>query len=52
MIKVYFKTHGCSTNFSESEVMMGLLKQAQFEIVRKPDEANVLVINVCTVKGE
>ncbi|MBW2984380.1 tRNA (N(6)-L-threonylcarbamoyladenosine(37)-C(2))-methylthiotransferase, partial [Candidatus Woesearchaeota archaeon] len=48
----YFKTHGCSTNFSESEVMMGLLKQAQFEIVRKPDEANVLVINVCTVKGE
>lgn len=52
MTKIYFKTHGCSTNFSESEVMMGLLKQAQFEIVRKPDEANVLVINVCTVKGE
>ena len=52
MTKIYFKTHGCSTNFSESEVMMGLLKEAQFEIVRKAEDANVLVINVCTVKGE
>ncbi|MBW2980577.1 tRNA (N(6)-L-threonylcarbamoyladenosine(37)-C(2))-methylthiotransferase [Candidatus Woesearchaeota archaeon] len=52
MTKIYFKTHGCSTNFSESEVMMGLLKEAKFEIVRKPGEADVLVVNVCTVKGE
>jgi MiaB-like tRNA modifying enzyme len=52
MVKVYFKTHGCSTNFSETEVMKGLLKEAKFEIVDKPDQAQVIIINVCTVKGE
>ncbi len=52
MDKVYFKTHGCSTNFSETEVMKGLVKEAKFEIVDKPDEAQVIIINVCTVKGE
>jgi MiaB-like tRNA modifying enzyme len=52
MDKVYFKTHGCSTNFSETEVMKGLLKEVKFEIVDKPDEAQVIIINVCTVKGD
>ena len=52
MTKIYFQTHGCSTNLSESEVMMGLLKEADFEIVSKPEDADILVINICTVKGE
>ncbi len=52
MTKIYFKTHGCSTNFSESEVMKGLLKEVKFEIVNKIEDANLIVINVCTVKGE
>jgi MiaB-like tRNA modifying enzyme len=52
MTKIYFQTHGCSTNQSESEIMMGLLQKANFDIVDKPINADILVINICTVKGE
>ncbi len=31
---------------------MGLLKKAKFEIVEEPEEAEILIINICTVKGE
>jgi threonylcarbamoyladenosine tRNA methylthiotransferase CDKAL1 len=51
MVKVYFNTSGCSINFSESESMKGLLKKAEFEIVDNPEEAFVIVVNICTVKG-
>ncbi|MBU0628666.1 MAG: tRNA (N(6)-L-threonylcarbamoyladenosine(37)-C(2))-methylthiotransferase [Nanoarchaeota archaeon] len=52
MTNIYFQTHGCSTNLSESEVMMGLLRESKFEIVEDPSDADVIVINICTVKGE
>ncbi len=52
MTKVYFQTHGCSTNFSETEVMQGLLKEAGFEIVGEGEDSDIIVINICTVKGE
>ena len=52
MTSIYFQTHGCSTNLSESEIMMGLLKKADFELVEEPEKADILIINICTVKGE
>lgn len=51
MVNVYFRTFGCPTNFSESEAMAALLKKADFVIVDSPDDAFVLVFNICTVKG-
>jgi len=32
--------------------MTGLLGKAKFEIVSEPSDADILVINICTVKGE
>jgi len=52
MTKIFFQTHGCTTNLSESEVMMGLLKESDFELTNNAEEANILIINICTVKGE
>ena len=52
MTSIYFQTHGCSTNVSESEIMMALLKQAKFDLVSEPENADIIIINVCTVKGE
>jgi len=52
MERIYFQTHGCSTNVSETEVMQGLLNKAGFAIVDEPQEADILIINICTVKGE
>ena len=52
MHKIYFQTHGCSTNFSESEIMAGLLDEAGFKIVKNSKNADIIILNVCTVKGE
>ncbi len=45
--KVYFKTFGCRTNLYDSQVMMSSLKE--YEITENEAEADVVVINSCTV---
>ncbi len=52
MTKIFFQTHGCSVNFSETEQMKGILAKWDFEMVDSMDDADVIIINVCTVKGE
>ena len=47
MKKVYFKTFGCRTNLYDSQVMIGALKE--YEVTQNEDEADVIVINSCTV---
>lgn len=51
MDTVYFQTHGCSTNISESEMMAGFLKEDGYKIVKNKEEAQVIITNICTVKG-
>ena len=51
MPTIYFETAGCSANFADSEQMAGLLKQAKFEIVSNLEDADVVILNTCTVKG-
>lgn len=50
MSKIYFITQGCSANIADSEVMLGLLKE-KHEIINGAKQADVIVINTCTVKG-
>jgi MiaB-like tRNA modifying enzyme len=45
--KVYFKTFGCRTNVFDTQVMMNNLKD--FEVTQDEKEANIVVINSCTV---
>ncbi|MGM0518460.1 MAG: tRNA (N(6)-L-threonylcarbamoyladenosine(37)-C(2))-methylthiotransferase MtaB [Campylobacterota bacterium] len=45
--KVFFKTFGCRTNVFDTQVMMSNLKD--FDITKDEKEANVVVINSCTV---
>lgn len=52
MTKIYFQTHGCSANQSESEIMAGLLEKSGFEIVSNLDDSDIVILNVCTVKGD
>ena len=52
MTKIYIKTYGCALNQSDSELMAGLLKESKFEIVNDPEDAFVIIINTCTVKGK
>ncbi|MDD2697981.1 MAG: tRNA (N(6)-L-threonylcarbamoyladenosine(37)-C(2))-methylthiotransferase MtaB [Arcobacteraceae bacterium] len=45
--KVFFKTFGCRTNVVDSQIMMSKLKD--FETTLNENEADVIVINSCTV---
>lgn len=47
MQKVYFKTFGCRTNQFDTQVMMSKLKD--FELTLNEDEADVIMVNSCTV---
>jgi MiaB-like tRNA modifying enzyme len=51
MVKIAFLTFGCTLNFADSELMMGLLKEAGHEIVSTVDSASLVVVNSCTVKN-
>lgn len=45
--KVYFKTFGCRTNVVDSQIMMSKLED--FEVTLEEFEADIVVINSCTV---
>jgi len=52
MAKVRFTTQGCSSNLRESEIMMGLLQNAGYDVSHDENNAEVNVVNICTVKGD
>jgi MiaB-like tRNA modifying enzyme len=45
--KVFFKTFGCRTNLFDTQVMMSNLQD--FEVTQDEKEANIVIINSCTV---
>src|SRR5215475_3680551 len=47
MEKVHLLTLGCPKNLADSELILGALVNAGFEITLDPDDAQVLVINTC-----
>jgi ribosomal protein S12 methylthiotransferase len=46
--KVGFVSLGCPKNLVDSEVMMGLLAQAGGDLITRPEEADVIVVNTCS----
>ncbi len=51
MKKLYIKTHGCQMNEYDSNKMADVLKAShQMEITQNPDEADVVLLNTCSVR--
>jgi ribosomal protein S12 methylthiotransferase len=48
MPKVGFISLGCPKNLVDSEVMMGILAREGYELTRRADEADILVVNTCS----
>lgn len=44
------ETFGCQMNFHDSERMAGLLEAAGYEAAEDPADADVIVLNTCTVR--
>jgi len=47
MKNIHITTLGCSKNTVDSEVLMGQLETNRFNVVARPQEADVLIINTC-----
>jgi tRNA-2-methylthio-N6-dimethylallyladenosine synthase len=48
--KYLIETFGCQMNVHDSERMAGLLEQAGYEATEEPADADVVVINTCSVR--
>ncbi len=49
-MKYLIETHGCQMNVHDSERMAGLLEQAGYEPTADDGDADVIVINTCSVR--
>jgi len=49
-LRYYIETYGCSLNISDTEYMEGRLHEAGFTCEENPENADVIIINSCTVK--
>jgi len=50
--RVFVETHGCATNQALGEYLEGRLEKAGLRLVEDPRDADVLVLNTCTVKAQ
>jgi len=51
MEKIYVRTFGCSLNFADTERIKASLKEKGFELTNSTEEASLIVLNSCAVKG-
>jgi tRNA-2-methylthio-N6-dimethylallyladenosine synthase len=49
-VKYFIETYGCQMNVHDSERMAGLLEQAGYEAALDASDADVVVINTCSVR--
>jgi len=50
-MKIYIETYGCSANISNSEIIEGVLRKVKHKIVSSENDADLVIINTCIVKG-
>jgi tRNA-2-methylthio-N6-dimethylallyladenosine synthase len=50
MPSIYIETFGCQMNEADSQYIADRASSAGYAIASKPEEANVLVLNTCTVR--
>ena len=48
--RAYVETYGCQMNISDGELMQGVLASDGYVIVATPDEADVVLINTCSIR--
>ena len=50
-MKAYLEAYGCTANKSNASLVKGILKEYSHEIVKRIDDADVLILLTCTVIG-
>jgi tRNA-2-methylthio-N6-dimethylallyladenosine synthase len=47
---VYIETYGCQMNFADTELVMGILRNKGYEITKDIENANIILLNTCSVR--
>ncbi len=47
---VYIETYGCQMNFADTELVMGILKTQGYELAKQIDDANIILLNTCSIR--
>jgi len=50
-MQVYVKSFGCSSNLADGETLIGLLKEAGYNVTDSLSSADMIIYNTCAVKG-
>ena len=48
--KIYIETYGCQMNFADTELVMGILKNQNYELTKEINDANVILLNTCSIR--
>jgi tRNA-2-methylthio-N6-dimethylallyladenosine synthase len=48
--KLYIETYGCQMNVVDSEVVVAILQQQDYEVTEKMEEADLVLVNTCSIR--
>lgn len=51
-LRIYIETYGCAANKADSNIMRGLLLNRGHQVADTINNANIVILNTCTVRGE
>ena len=47
---VYIETYGCQMNLADTEVVLGVLRNNGYEATKVPEDADVILLNTCSIR--
>lgn len=48
--RLYIETYGCQMNVNDSEIVASVMVQNGYELVEKPENADLILVNTCSIR--